>query len=1291
MLYKSQNVFYAPVFILLFLSFLSLSCGKPEKKSPEENIQYASYKNIPGVTEEEIKAIEALAKQNEYFIYATEQSTVSFYDIDGNIRGFSALFCEWLSSLFEIPFKPVIIEWNDLLAALESFDVDFTGVLTATEERQKIYFMTTDIAMNTVRCFRLADSIPLEVIAESRLPRYALVKGTVTIDQVASLHNSAFEIVPVQDIDTVHRMLLSGEVDAYLDEEITEAFFDIYGDVAVSDFLPLTYSPVSLAAQNPALKPVISVVQKALDAGALIHLVELSNTGYREYRKHKLFMQLSEEEKAWMQEHTVVPFAAETGNYPVSFYNTREKQWDGIAFDVIREVEALTGFHFETVNSENDSLPVLLKMLEDGKASMITELMYTDERAGNFLWPNAAIMISHPALISRLDQRNIGINEILFANVGLIKDYDHTALFFEWFPNHSTHIIYESSLDAFKAMDRGEVDFVFTSSHEIMIMTHYMEEAGYKINYQFYNPFKSTFGFNKDNAVLCSIVDKALYLVNTEIISNNWLRTTYDYRTKVTEAQRPWFIISSIFFFAVLSLVAILFFRNRHIGKGLEKLVSERTEELGLKTTTLTTLFDSIPDPIFTLDTSLRFTQCNKSFLEHFGLHKENIINKYENSLGIPAEIAEKHNYWNRKVIDENRTFVLEELIPRFDGAQRLFETVKTPLNINGKTVGVLGVAHNITERKKMEDEALAASRSKSVFLANMSHEIRTPMNSIVGFSELAIDGETTPKTRDYLNKIKVNAEWLLQIINDILDISKIESGKMELEHIPFDLRELLSSCRTLIIPKAVEKGIQLHFYAEPSVGQRPLGDPTRLRQVIINLLTNAIKFTNTGIVKLHAAIVNKTDNSITMHFEVKDSGIGMTKEQIDKIFEPFVQAETGTTRKYGGTGLGLPITKNIIEMMGGKLIVESTPSLGSRFSFDLTFNTIDDLSDIPIEHKIVFNELEKPVFEGEILLCEDNVMNQQVICEHLARVGLKTVVAENGKAGVDLVESRIKECKKQFDLIFMDMHMPVMDGLEAAAKILELKTGVPIVAMTANVMSNDKEIYRDSGMNGFVGKPFTSQELWRCLLKYLKPVNGDAVVFKNTDKRPEAELDLDSDFQKGLEKLFVRYNVNKFREIKEALETDEVKLAHRLVHSLKSNAAQIGRTALQKAAADIETQLKDGKNLAEPRQMAILKAELDEALEELAPLYNDDDQPDGFQPAVSGQDNTPGLLERLEIMLKNGNTECVRLTGDLRDIEGSELLIQQIENFDFSSALSTLDGLKKSLNEGEQRMGHYV
>jgi len=381
-------------------------------------------------------------------------------------------------------------------------------------------------------------------------------------------------------------------------------------------------------------------------------------------------------------------------------------------------------------------------------------------------------------------------------------------------------------------------------------------------------------------------------------------------------------------------------------------------------------------------------------------------------------------------------------------------------------------------EASKQRDDAVASSAAKTNFLATMSREIRTPMNNIVGFSELALDNEVSIKTRDYLSKIKTNAQWLLHIINDILDISRVESGKMELDNIPFDIHDVFTKCRTLVMPKAEEKGIVLYFYIEPSVGKRPMGDPARLLQVLVNLLTNAVKFTNIGMVKLNAVLKKMTDKSITMYFEVKDSGVGMTPEEIQNIFDPSMH----------GTGLELAVTRNIIELMGGKLLIESTPGIGSRFSFEIVFETVEVKNDSTVREKLVLNDMERPLFDGEVLLCEDNTMNQQVITEHLARVGLSTIVAENGKVGVDLIKERKDKGLKQFDLVFMDMHMPVMDGLEAAAKIMELNTGVPVVALTANVIYNDKAIYKKNGLNECVGKPFTSQELWRCLMNHFTP-----------------------------------------------------------------------------------------------------------------------------------------------------------------------------------------------------------
>jgi CheY-like chemotaxis protein len=460
-------------------------------------------------------------------------------------------------------------------------------------------------------------------------------------------------------------------------------------------------------------------------------------------------------------------------------------------------------------------------------------------------------------------------------------------------------------------------------------------------------------------------------------------------------------------------------------------------------------------------------------------------------------------------------------------------------------------------------------------------------MNSIIGFSELALDGINPPKTVDYLSKITENSEWLLQIINDILDISKIESGKFELENIPFDLCELFKSCRTLILPKAQEKGLTMHFYAEPSVGKKICGDPTRLRQVLVNLLGNAVKFTNSGMVKVLAVITTATNSEASMMFEVKDSGIGMTAEQIKTICDPFTQADSSITRKFGGTGLGLAISKNLIELMGGKLRVESTVGLGSKFSFELPFDLVDDDEANLMPKQTMFNESEKPNFKGEVLVCEDNTLNQQVIREHLARVGLNVIVANDGQIGVDLVANRLASEKKPFDLIFMDMHMPVVDGLEATQKILELykksdgsPKPPPIVALTANVMSDALELYESSGISGTVGKPFTAKELWGCLIKYFKNENADADKADATAPKaiqfvpPPTSEPEESPHEIGLEDLqraFIRSNKDTCDNIEKALKFDDFKTAHRLVHSLRSNASYIKELRLRDTCGALE------------------------------------------------------------------------------------------------------------------------
>ncbi|MDR1910026.1 MAG: transporter substrate-binding domain-containing protein, partial [Spirochaetaceae bacterium] len=317
---------------------------------PAEYPLYTSYRDIPGVSEGEIAAIEGLRARRSGFTYGMNLTTEAFYNEEGEIAGFSARFCQWLTGLFGMAFEPAIYEWDALIAGLRSGEVDFSGELTATEERRGLYYMTDPIAERLVKFMHISGSPTLPEIAKSRPLRYAFFEGTTTHAQVSALERNPFETFFVGDYESAYRMLKSGAIDAFFDEGVAEAAFDSYGDVVAENFFPLLYGPVSLATGNPDLAPIISVVQKALRNGASPHLHRMYIQGQWDYQRHKLFTWLSEEEQEYIRDtiesDRPIPVAAEYDNYPMCFYNTRERAWQGIALDVLAEIGAFTGLNF---------------------------------------------------------------------------------------------------------------------------------------------------------------------------------------------------------------------------------------------------------------------------------------------------------------------------------------------------------------------------------------------------------------------------------------------------------------------------------------------------------------------------------------------------------------------------------------------------------------------------------------------------------------------------------------------------------------------------------------------------------------------------------------------------------------------------------------------------------------------------------------------------------------------------------------------------------------------------------
>lgn len=390
-------------------------------------------------------------------------------------------------------------------------------------------------------------------------------------------------------------------------------------------------------------------------------------------------------------------------------------------------------------------------------------------------------------------------------------------------------------------------------------------------------------------------------------------------------------------------------------------------------------------------------------------------------------------------------------------------------INMENTQRAVLNILEDYSEAKEKAEES---TKLKEAFLANMSHEIRTPMNAIIGFSDILSRGTLAEKEKEYVKTIKSAGENLLTIINDILDISKIEAGMMTFEEHIFSVKEIFKSLHVMMMGKAKEKNLGLVFACDEDVPDHLLGDPTRLTQIIINLTGNAIKFTQKGNIHVRARVLKKEDENTVLEFSVEDTGIGIPEDKVKYIFERFRQAESHITRKYGGTGLGLSIAKQLVELQGGNLTVKSEFQKGSVFYFSISYKKSEEILSAPelTEKKYNIQELTKL----NILLVEDNNLNVKLILSLFSEYNLNVQVAENGSVCL----KKLKD--DNFDIILMDMEMPVMNGYETATFIRkDLKNDIPIIAMTAHAMAGEKERCLSLGMNDYISKPINANLLF--------------------------------------------------------------------------------------------------------------------------------------------------------------------------------------------------------------------
>jgi len=1387
--FKSMCIFL----VILMVSSL-FSCTA---KIPEVMAELRDYRQVPGITEDEIEAVQKIREDYDSFVYAMmPPNTELFYDENGIISGYSAILCDWLTALFGIPFVPAFYDWPETLSGLADYSIDFTGEMTATAERREYLYMTESIGERTIKTIRYAGSKSVSESTAENPVRCCFIAGTTAYDCVAP-YVSNIEVVFADGLAEVQALFAEGKIDAFVVDGTAEAVFDMEAGVIAEDFSPIIYSPVSFTTQNPELVPIIDIVQKILESEYNYLFSEMYKRGYNDYLRRKLSIQLTTEEKEYIAKHVeqglAIPYLAKYDNYPVSFYNTRDAEWQGISFDIIAEISALTGLAFAPVNKPDVVWSDLLPRLRSGEASMTNELIYSGNRVGSYIWADEPYFIDYLAFLSKSEYKDVDVSRLGRTRVGLIKESAYAEFFYDRFPEHKAVVIYEDLYQAVSGLENGEVDLLMATKCTLLNITNYLEKPGFKANVIFMRTSESSFGFHADEEMLCSIISKAQSIVNTHAAVDYWQRMVFDYKGAMEREQFPLRISFTMLVVLIIMLLIVLVIRSRHASVLLEATVRERTKELEMQTKATRTILDFNPFSSILFDEDSEIVDCNLSAQRFFDLtgskqnkvHFFSVLNKMipvmqpSGRLSIPfadrLRTAFESGYCEfetclyaagkqlifdvmmKNVVYKGKSAVILYMIDltaqkevqnslKYHGAllealgsvanlllmidaKELESTMHTALDLIGNAASVDRVyiwknrrgddkrlyssqifewSPNITSHREnallhdfsfddvmphwkellqkgqcinvlvkneaeqereqlmrrgvvsvlmvpifLQDEfwgligfddcceertflsieenvlricgfmamvicdtiqdevaahllaereaALISAQIKSNFLANMSHEIRTPMNAILGMTELILDESINDNVLAHATDISNACRGLLTILNDILDISKIESGKLEIVPQRYHVSSLLIDVISIIRQQLEKKRVYFAVHIDTNIPSELIGDEIRIKQILINLLINAVKFTSEGQVSLSVSSqIEGGDCRLT--FSVSDTGIGIKQEDWDKVFVLFEQIDTKKNRNIEGTGLGLSISKQLAEMMDGFIEMESEYGIGSTFTvvvkqgianrhpiaalknqmknavliyesrplvLQSVTSTLDSLGcsykicsnrseihnlldeskydyiflsplSVNMVQELVAQKQQEPIivvldgdgnpytksnvislampihcmqlanifndeFDGydnrihamqtvkifapwaKVLVVDDNAVNLRVAAGLLKTYGIQADVALSGMRAVEMVQ------EKEYNLVFMDHMMPVMDGIDTAIAIRSLGekyAQLPIIALTANAVGGMKEMFMAEGLNDFLPKPMEASKLNAILRKWLPSDN---------------------------------------------------------------------------------------------------------------------------------------------------------------------------------------------------------
>lgn len=642
----------------------------------------------------------------------------------------------------------------------------------------------------------------------------------------------------------------------------------------------------------------------------------------------------------------------------------------------------------------------------------------------------------------------------------------------------------------------------------------------------------------------------------------------------LTVRRLPSFELNKEAFLGIFIVLGIVILLSRTLQRQEIKEQGAKLRALENRSILLDTILNSMSEALIVIDKDGYFTHYNAAAQRIIGTKiKEVAVDSSVAELGF-FEVKSGDLFSRRRLpfhrslhgdkVDDLEIFVQNAVHP--EGVY--ISLSSRPLNdIDGDIFGAMVVFKDISRRKMVEQEwkrareaAVEASLKKSDFMAAISHEIRTPMNGVIGMTTLLADTELNAEQQEYVGTVKRSAESLLMLINDILDYSKIEAGKIRLDPQPFDMQFLAQDILEIFQPTVVEKNVDLKMVLKGNTPWCFKGDSGRIRQILVNLIGNAVKFTEKGSVTLEVSRQMENETQCRLRFEIKDTGPGLKEDERRSLFQKYFQTTAGT--KAGGTGLGLSISKQLVDLMGGEIGVDSVVGLGSTFWFTLSL-PVSTLQEVPRVNEIKFSKM----FSGSVLVVEDQVVNQRVAQSYLRKLGLEVDLATNGLVAFE------KCLNQRYDLIFMDCQMPVLDGFEATRRIRkdEKRTGrrTPIIALTADAASNDKVGYLEAGMDEYLAKPLELRHLVDVLHRWLKPAEDALDV--NALAQLETYMVNDRNLVETLIEDFAQSAPDLIAAMRASLHVLDMQAISEAAHALKSSSATLGAIKLSQLCARIE------------------------------------------------------------------------------------------------------------------------